>query len=318
MQLEDIGFYTLSDQRAATAAVDSRLMRAELLLTARCNFHCPYCRGVGGKDLSLAAALEVIHYWTAQRLFALRLSGGEPLLYKGLVELVTAAREGGVEKIAISSNGSFPLKNYLALIEAGVNDLSISLDACCAQDGEKMAGGVKGSWQRVVENIRELSSRTYVSVGVVLTEDNQDKISEIVEFAAELGVTDIRVIPAAQEGQRLAPVEVDPAILARLPILRYRLNNLKTGATVRGLSSADADHCGLVLDDMAVCEGQHYPCIIYLREGGQPIGSVGPDMRTQRALWSATHNPKKDPICARNCLDVCVAYNNRFRDFHQS
>jgi pyruvate-formate lyase-activating enzyme len=318
MQLEEIGFYTLSDHRAANAAVDSRLMRAELLLTARCNFRCPYCRGVGGKDLSLDAALEVIGYWTAQKLFALRLSGGEPLLYKGLVDLVVAAREGGVERIAISSNGSFPLKNYLALIEAGVNDLSISLDACCAEDGNKMAGGVKGSWARVVENIRELSRHTYVTVGVVLTEDNQAKINEIIEFAAELGVADIRVIPAAQKGQRLSPVEVDSAILARLPILRYRLDNLNQGLTVRGLSVTDADHCGLVLDDMAVCEGRHYPCIIYLREGGDAIGPVGPEMRAQRALWSAIHNPKEDPICASNCLDVCVAYNNRFRDFHRT
>jgi MoaA/NifB/PqqE/SkfB family radical SAM enzyme len=230
---------------------------------------------------------------------------------------VEAAREGGVEKIAISSNGSFPLKNYLALIAAGVNDFSISLDACCAQDGEKMAGGVKGSWARVVANIRALSPLTYVSVGVVLTEDNQAKVGEIIKFAANLGVADIRVIPAAQKGKRLAPVKIDPEIVARLPILRYRLANLAAGAAVRGLSSSDADHCGLVLDDMAVCEGRHYPCIIYLREGGESIGPVGPEMRRQRALWSASHDTGQDPICAGNCLDVCVAYNNRFWASHQ-
>jgi MoaA/NifB/PqqE/SkfB family radical SAM enzyme len=316
MKLEEIGFYTLSDRRAEGAAVDSRLMRAELLLTARCNFHCPYCRGVGGKDLSLAAALEVIAYWTAQKLFALRLSGGEPLLYKGLVELVTAARKGGVERIAISSNGSFPLSKYLTLLEAGVNDFSISLDACCAEDGERMAGGIKGSWARVVNNIRALSAVTYVTVGVVLTDENWPKINEIISFAADLGVADIRIIPAAQKGDRLAEVMVDPQILARLPILRYRINNLRRGRTVRGLSDQDTHHCGLVLDDMAVCEGQHYPCIIYLREGGAAIGPVGPEMRAQRAAWSKVHDIYQDEICRQNCLDVCVNYNNAFARAH--
>jgi len=92
MRLEDIGFYTLSEARVASSSVNSRMMRAELLLTARCNFHCPYCRGVGGKDVSLVNALEIIRLWTDDGLYALRLSGGEPLLYKGLDTLVRAAR----------------------------------------------------------------------------------------------------------------------------------------------------------------------------------------------------------------------------------
>lgn len=310
MRLEDIGFYTLSEARVASSSVNSRMMRAELLLTARCNFHCPYCRGVGGKDVSLVNALEIIRLWTDDGLYALRLSGGEPLLYKGLDTLVRAAAAGGVERIAISSNGSFPLHRYLELIDAGVNDLSISLDACCAEDGDRMAGGVKGAWNRVVANIRALSDQTYLTVGVVLTQDNAPRINDIIAFAADLGVADVRIIPAAQDGDRLGTVVVDPALLARLPILRYRIDNLRAGAPVRGLSETDSNRCGLVLDDAAVCEGQHYPCIIYLREGGDSIGPVGPDMRAARAAWSASHDTHEDIICGRNCLDVCVAYNN--------
>jgi len=317
IRLEEIGFYTLSSDRAAHAAVDSQLMRAELLLSSRCNFHCPYCRGVGGPDIDLDRALALIGYWSAQHLYALRLSGGEPLMYRELPTLVRAAKEGGIEHIAISSNGSFPLRAYLTLLEAGVNDLSISLDACCAADGEAMAGGVRGAWARVVANIRALSARTYLTVGVVLTDDNAAKINDIVAFAADLGVADVRIIPAAQSGNRLSGVVVDPAIVARLPILRYRLANLCAGRPVRGLSETDANRCGLVLDDMAVCGTLHYPCIIYLREGGAPIGEVGPDMRGARARWADAHDTYADPICARNCLDVCVAYNKAFAVAHR-
>lgn len=120
------------------------------------------------------------------------------------------------------------------------------------------------------------------------------------------------MIPAAQDGERLADVSVDQETLTRFPILQYRIQNLRSGRPVRGLHSADSHRCGLVLDDMAVMGSQHYPCIIYMREGGAAIGSVGPNMRRERAKWCARHDTHADPICRKNCLDVCVDYNNKW------
>ena len=311
--LEDIGFYTLSDQRARSASATSRLMRCELILSARCNFRCPYCRRVGGPDMPYADAESVVDGWIAEGLYAIRFSGGEPTLYKRLPELVARARTGGIERIAVSTNGSAPWATYLRLIEAGVDDFSVSLDACCAADGDRMAGGVRGSWERVIDNIRALSARTYVTVGIVVTDENAATVAETVTLADSLGVADIRLIPAAQNGDHLSGVEIPADVLARHPILRYRVANLRSGTSVRGLSEADANRCRLALDDMAVCEGRHYPCIIYLREGGEAIGPVGADMRADRAQWSETHDTRTDPICSANCLDVCRAYNNAGR-----
>lgn len=48
LKLEEIGFYTLSDARAASASATSPLSRCELVLSARCNFKCPYCRATEG------------------------------------------------------------------------------------------------------------------------------------------------------------------------------------------------------------------------------------------------------------------------------
>lgn len=313
MKLEQIGFYTLSDNRAATASAVSRLSRCELVLTGRCNFKCPYCRRVGGADLPFMEAVATILQWADDDLYAIRFSGGEPLLYPRLRALVEVAKAAGIQRIAVSSNGSQPLRQYEDLLAAGVNDLSISLDACCAEDGEHMTGGVKGAWQTVVENIQALAAQTYLTVGIVLTEDNAPKINEIIRFAAGLGVADIRVIPAAQDGDRLKDIAVDQDILDRFPILRYRVENLRNGQRVRGLSETDSSRCGLVLDDMAVCGDKHYPCIIYMREGGDPIGTVGENMRMEREYWSRNHDTHLDPICRKNCLDVCVDYNNRFR-----
>ncbi len=314
MKLENIGFYTLSDQRAKSSSAHSRMMRAELLLGAQCNFSCPYCRGVGGRSLSLEEGFRIIDLWCKDNLFAIRFSGGEPLLNRHLVPFVQRAREGGVERIAISSNGSAPTYMYQELIEEGVNDFSISLDACCAEDGEKMSGGRKGAWEKVISNIETLSKLSYVTVGVVLTEHNADKVPDIIRFADSLGVSDIRIIPAAQRGATLPPVHIEKELEEKYPILAYRLRHLREGVPVRGISTGDNNRCPLVLDDMAVMEGKHYPCIIYMREGGSPIGKVGPEMRKERELWALNHDTHQDKICSQNCLDVCVHYNNTARD----
>jgi molybdenum cofactor biosynthesis enzyme MoaA len=265
--------------------------------------------------MPLQQARDILADWIAQGLYAVRFSGGEPTLYKGLVSLVAQAKAGGVERIAISTNGSAPWLRYLALVEAGVNDFSVSLDACCASDVNRMAGGKADVFDRVVTNIQALSAMVYTTVGIVLTGANLAQANDTIIFADSLGVSDIRVIPAAQDGAFL-DIEVAPELLAKYPILRYRVENLRAGMPVRGLLEDDAKRCGLVNDDMAVCEGSHYPCIIYLREGGEPIGKVGPNMRAERAEWARNHHIQADPICSKNCLDVCVVYNNVYEDSH--
>jgi len=311
MRLQDIGFYTLSDERALSASAASPLQRCELVLTENCNFRCTYCRGITNPTASgaipLALAKSWVKYWTSQGLKNIRFTGGEPLLYKGLLELVEMCRERGVERIAISSNGSLPLDRYLELLDAGVNDLSISLDAGCSLAGEIMSGGRK-AWARVVENIQELSARTYITLGMVFTEDNVDDCVEHVIFADSLGAADIRVIPSAQYNRALLRLaDLDQRILQKYPILRYRINNIQKGLSVRGMGPDDCRKCWLALDDMACAQGYHFPCIIHLREGGDPVGKLGFDVRAQRANWIDQHDSFNDPICRNNCLDVCVA-----------
>ena len=314
-KLKKIGFYTLSDERARTATHTSPLQRCELLVTQRCNFNCPYCRKLEGEELKPETAQAILDLWTADGLVNIRFSGGEPTLWPHLEKAVRYAKVKGVKRIAVSTNGSADWKMYEQLIKAGVNDFSVSLDACCSEGGNAMAG-VKGQFRKVTQNIIKLGHcRVYVTVGVVLTDENIGEADKIVEFAHGLGVSDIRIIPAAQHSNTLP--EIQDGYKMCYPILKYRLNNMKEGGTVRGLKDADNHRCPLVLDDMAVWDGHHYPCIVYLREGGAPIGKVSACMRQERFWWYAHHNTHIDHICKSNCLDVCVDYNNRVRELQE-
>jgi len=315
MKLEDIGFYTLSDERAMNVSLKTPLSRCELILTDACNFKCPYCRGLRQDckgTMPFETASKVIKYWTDEHLTNVRFSGGEPTLYKRLSDLVRQARKEGIQRVAISTNGSSSWDKYQELIDAGVNDFSISLDGCCAAVGDAMAGGVSGAWDKVIQNITKISAQTYCSVGMVFTEDNIHDCLQSVRFADSLGVSDIRVIPSAQYNRALSELaSLGEAFLNKYPILNYRIKNIKADRHVRGISSDNTNHCWLALDDMAIAGNWHFPCIIHLREGGNPVGKIGPNMRAERLHWLKNHQPCKDSICKNNCLDVCVDYNKK-------
>jgi molybdenum cofactor biosynthesis enzyme MoaA len=323
MKLEEIGFYTLCDSRARNVSGNSPMWRCEMILTNRCNFKCPYCRGLKvlsedcTDDMKLEVAMYTLEQWMAQGLKNVRFSGGEPTLYPRLRELVMLCKRGcsshpgNVQHIAISTNGSNDIDVYHDLINCGVNDFSISLDACCASFGDQMAG-VSGCFEKVVENIKRIAKRTYVTVGVVLTEKTVHTAADVIRFAHKLGVADIRIISAAQYDQLVKGLEtIEDDILDAHPILKYRIRHFREGRNVRGIQETDCHKCHLVKDDSVVAGRWHFPCVIHMREGGKPIGEVGPKMREDRLRWFQSHDSYADPICQKNCLDVCIDYNNK-------
>lgn len=319
MNLEDIGFYTLSNVRAKNVSWVSDLQRCELILTDKCNFKCRYCRGVKDNfkgDLTLEQAKEIVDIWTSGNLHNIRFSGGEPTLWKYLLDLVKYTKlYSCINHIALSTNGSASLDYYYKLYEAGVNDFSISLDACCASTANIMSG-VNLQFSHISNVIKELSKITYVTVGIVLDERNNDELDRIIDYATFLNVSDIRIIPSAQSNHILKTNKQ-----TKYKILNYRFNNINKGRHIRGITEKDCNKCHLVKDDMAVLKGYHFPCIIYMREQGSPIGSVYgknlKEIRDERQNWFSNTNTYENDICRKNCLDVCIDHNNAVEKYNK-
>jgi len=322
-KLELIGFYTLSDDRAKFASASSDLQRVEIIITDRCNFSCPYCRGLRDDckgEMTRDFLLHVINECTRDNLLNIRFSGGEPTLHPDLVSAVKFSKVKGVKRIAVSTNGSASKDAYLELIKAGVNDFSVSLDACCASEGKKMNGGVAEMWAKTVANIKFLSSRVYTTVGMVFNEGNVSDSLDSIKFASSLGVADIRVISSAQYNQAIKNLSnVDNSLLLKHPILRYRVNRFRNGVAMRGIKGSSFPECPLMLDDMVIAGKYHFPCVIHMREGGKPIGEFSDISRVRQDRWGKTFHftDERDEICQHNCLDVCVDYNNKWREFHK-
>lgn len=314
MKLEDIGFQTMYDERVRHISEHSEMKRCEIVLTSFCSFHCPYCNGIREDcrgSISVEQARRAIDLWTENGLENLRFTGGEPTLWKGLTDLVKYAKRRGARTIGISTNAYTDMAVYDELIDAGVDSFSISLDAADPQTGDRMSG-VEGSWVKVTENIRHIAARAYVALGIVATARSVGNLKQTIEFALSLGVQDIKLISASQYNEVLSVAEeLDEDVFVDHPFLRYRVGNIKREKNMRGLGEDDSHRCTLVLDDSSVAKDWHFPCTIYLREYGDPIGRVGENMRHERAVWARTHDTHEDPICSANCIDACIEFNNR-------
>ena len=107
-----------------------------LSVTDRCNFRCRYCMPAEGvckrehsEMLSFEELTEIVRTAVSLGVSKVRLTGGEPLVRRGIVDLCRSLRAiNGVRELTMTTNGAL-LPQYAAeLKQAGVDRLNISLD----------------------------------------------------------------------------------------------------------------------------------------------------------------------------------------------
>lgn len=128
-------------------------------VTDRCNLRCCYCMPEGVQDVGMKNILTFEEIWEIVRtgvslgITHIRITGGEPLVRKGCVDLIRGIREiPGVETITMTTNGVL-LGNYgKQLKKAGVDGVNISLDTLDPEEFYKITG--KRELQEVLVGIR--------------------------------------------------------------------------------------------------------------------------------------------------------------------
>jgi len=163
-------------------------------ITDRCNYKCVYCRtgqvGAQYAELSTADYLRLIRSFVSLGIEKVRLTGGEPLLRKDLVEIVSElaswrTQSGNPLDIAITTNGHLledlanPLKN------AGLSRITVSMDAVDQATFERVTR-VPGSFPAVVRGIRAAQEAGLgrVKVNCVLLRGfNDDQVEGFAHFA---------------------------------------------------------------------------------------------------------------------------------------
>jgi len=179
-------------------------------VTDRCNYKCVYCRtgteGAQYAELPIADYLRMVRVFISLGIEKVRLTGGEPLLRNGLVEMVSAlaemrtafaadgtllnSREGQPLDIALTTNGHLLEDLAQPLKDAGLSRITVSMDAV---DRKKFARitRVPDSFDKVLAGLRAAKrvGLDPVKVNCVLLRGfNEDQIVEFAKFSRDEGV----------------------------------------------------------------------------------------------------------------------------------
>ncbi|MCI0356724.1 MAG: GTP 3',8-cyclase MoaA [Acidobacteria bacterium] len=168
-------------------------------ITDRCNYRCVYCRS--GNNGAQYAELPLSDYLRMARLLVnlgiekVRITGGEPLLRKGLVEFVRELAQlrtldGKPLDLAITTNGHLLEEMAAPLKQAGLRRATVSMDAVDRDEFARITRVANG-YDRVLAGIRasRRAGLDPVKVNCVLLRGfNDDQVVPFAHFAREEGV----------------------------------------------------------------------------------------------------------------------------------
>ena len=174
-----------------------RITYLRISVIDKCNLRCRYCMPHGFVSRQrMADLLTNDELVTLAGLFVelgvrkIRLTGGEPLLRPGLVEIVRRlAAMPQVGELAMSTNGVLLQRYAAALKAAGLDRVNVSLDTLLPERFAAITG--TACWQAVIDGIlaAQAAGLTPVKVNVVLMRGvNDDEILPLTDFAAAHGL----------------------------------------------------------------------------------------------------------------------------------
>ena len=176
-----------------------RISDLRISITDRCNYKCVYCRsgnnGAQFAEMPIADYLRIAGIFVGLGVTKVRLTGGEPLLRKGILEMVSELGhmrtvEGNPLDIAITTNGHLLAELARPLADAGLTRVTVSMDAVDAEEFARITR-VPNGYDRVLAGIRaaQAAGLSPVKVNCVLLRGfNDDQITAFGRFAREEGV----------------------------------------------------------------------------------------------------------------------------------
>jgi molybdenum cofactor biosynthesis enzyme MoaA len=320
------------------------LHRVTVFLTYRCNLDCPYCKTIARSEAELEARPQKRRSYDLSSFSTLLASlgdtpvrhlhftGGEASLVTGLDEMIGRAKRAGVERVSLTTNGTLAPARYLELVKAGLDELRVSIDAEEPALGATLTGR-RDVWAKAVETLSVLGAARrdgapfFLIVNTVIGLANRRRLAALVEFFLGFGVDDVKLITEVDVRDELGDFDEAGALkaqvralLERLPAERFPLlkRKLETvfSRTAIGLDDAPrrADwRCYVPLTERTVDGEFYYPCSVYLREGGAPLGRLSEpqDVQREKSARFVLAGCGSDALCQRWCLHCTRSWNDR-------
>ena len=252
-----------------------------LSVTDLCNYRCRYCMPEEGvckrshaENLSLEELAAIAGAAVELGITKIRLTGGEPLVRRGIVELCRMLRSiPGLRELCLTTNGSLLPELAAPLREAGVDRLNISLDTLRPERFAQMTR--RGKFSDVLDGIKAAEAAGFHDLKlntVLIGGFNEDEISDFVSLT-KVHPWEVRFIelmpmgPCADWDKRcFLP---NTAVLQRCPELRpipaqgvarrYRLPG--AAGTVGLISPVSHDFCADCRRIRVTADGKLKACL---------------------------------------------------------
>jgi GTP 3',8-cyclase len=163
-------------------------------VTDLCNLRCVYCMPPGGTELSrkeeilsLEEILKIIKHGVSLGVNKIRITGGEPLVRKGITSLIKHIADiKGIDDIAMTTNGVFLKEFATELKNSGLSRLNISLDTMREDRFHDITRG--GNIADVFDGVEAVLKAGFKGTkmnAVVMRGDNDDEIQDFVRYILE-------------------------------------------------------------------------------------------------------------------------------------
>ena len=189
-----------------------RIEYVRVSVTDRCNYRCFYCLPKGFKEfeepshwLTFDEIERVMQAFAELGVARIRLTGGEPLVRKGLPRLARSiAQLQGIDDLSLSTNASLLKRDAHALKDAGISRINVSLDTLHADRFREITGG--GDLAAVLDGLntaREAGLKPIKINMVAMKGVNDDEFESMLDFCMENDFTlrFIETMPMGAPGQ---------------------------------------------------------------------------------------------------------------------
>ena len=250
-------------------------------VTDKCNMRCRYCMPEEGVDrldhskiLSPEHIKEIVEAFAELGITKVRITGGEPLVRNGIVEICKmVAATNGIKEVCLTTNAQL-LKRYAKdLKDSGIDRLNISLDSLNPLRYEFMSHGAK--IENALEGINEAKRVGFENIkinSVLIKGWNDDEFENLVQFAFKNGlkIRFIELMPIGPSKELYKESFVDnDSLVKKLSGFVFKENdgvssiyvNPKTGQEVGFISSLSHSFCGLCSRIRLTADGMLKPCL---------------------------------------------------------
>jgi GTP 3',8-cyclase len=254
MQTSDLDLERAAHPAALVDPFGRAISYLRVSVTDRCDFRCVYCMSENmsflpkADILSLEELDRLCSAFIARGVRKLRLTGGEPLVRRGIMTLVESLSRhlgsGALDELTLTTNGSQLVKYASELARHGVKRINVSLDTL---DPDKFRAITRwGDVEQVLAGIAAArAAGLAVKINAVALKGvNEDELAHLVEWAhgAGMDLTIIEVMPLGELGagarlDQYLPLSIVRARLAE----RFTLDEIdyRTGGPARYVRVAE-------------------------------------------------------------------------------